>query len=323
VGAHPNERQRAHQKKRQHIERELRSWLRNHCDVISVDEALHLGATMELIRHKVATGQWARMHRGVYRDTAVPQTPGQDLRGAWLALRGAGIVSHTSAGWLWGLLPEPPPKPELSIQTSNGRRLKGVTFHHFADLDWAQAVTRQHVLVTNPLRTIVDMAGSPLLSSSQLTDAIDTALSKRLVTIPAITAELDRLARRGRPGVGKLRSHLANRGFIGAPEASVLESKMGRIIIATRLPLPRVELTVGENGEYRLDFAWPEIKLAVEVDGYIFHSSVEHKQRDDTRRNRLQQAGWTVLVYNWRETCNEPARLASEIITTYHNLCAA
>ncbi len=296
--------------------------MRDHFSVISLDEAFALGATKEIIRYKVDSGEWERLHRGVYRDTAAPQTPEQALRAAWLALQGAGVVSHASAGWLWRLLPESPARPELSIQTSNGRRLHGVTLHRFADLDWAQAVTRAGILVTNPLRTIVDMAGSPTLSPTDLTDAIDVALSKRLVTVAGLTAELDRLARRGRPGVGKLRWHLVDRGFIGAPEPSVLESKMGRIIIAAHLPLPVVEYKVGEDGEYRLDFAWPAILLAVEVDGYIFHFTPAQLQRDHTRRNQLQRAGWTVLVYTWKDVCNEPSRMVSEISATYRALSA-
>lgn len=325
TNAHTNPHTNPHQNARRRLERDLRRWLRGHFSVISLDEAFRLGATMDVVRYKLDSAEWERMHRGVYRDTAAPQAPEQNLRGAWLALRGAAVASHASAAWLWQLTPAPPDRPELSIQTSTGRRLRGVTIHHFADLDWAAAVSRMGILVTNPLRTIVDLAGSPALTSAQLTDAVDVALAKRLVTIPGLMAELDRLSRRGRPGVGRLRWHLHDRGFIGAPAPSVLESRLGRIIVATRLPLPRVELkvTVGQEGDYRLDVAWPEIKLAVEVDGYIFHSSVEHKQRDDTRRNRLQQAGWTVLVYNWREASNEPARLVREITTTYNNLCAA
>jgi hypothetical protein len=304
---------------RQEVERALRRWLRAHHSVIGRYEARRVGASEDVIDAKLTVGEWARMYTAVYRDTAAPETPYQVLRAASVATR-VGVVSHASAAWLWGLLPNFPTRPELTVRSMPGevRRPNGLTIHRSADLDPSQAVLREGMLVTNPLRTIVDLAGSRSLSPSDLTDAIDAVLGKRLVTVAALTAELDRLARSGRPGIARLRWHLLDRGFIGAPEPSVLESKMGRIIVAAHLPLPMVEYKVGEDGEYRLDFAWPAILLAVEVDGYIFHFTPAHLQRDHTRRNQLQQAGWTVLVYTWKEVCNEPSRVAREISATYH-----
>ncbi|MDQ6613976.1 MAG: hypothetical protein M3083_04330 [Actinomycetota bacterium] len=302
------------------LEGELRQWFSQHHGVIARYEALRIGASQDLIRFKLSNGEWARMLCGVYRHTAVPQTPYQDLRCAWVATRGLGVVSHRSAGWLWGLLPSPPVPPELTVRPGAGgaRRPQGLTIHRSRDLDVARTVNRQGVLVTNPLRTIVDLAGS--LPPTLLTDAVDVALATRLVTIAALTAELGRLAGRGRPGVGKLRGHLLDRGLIGAPEPSVLEAKMGRIIILTRLPLPTVELHVGKDGEYRLDFAWADILFSIEVDGYAWHFTPGQQQRDHRRRNRLQEAGWTIRVYTWRDVCREPARVGREVIATYTRL---
>jgi hypothetical protein len=305
------------------LEAELREWLRNHHGVISWHEAQRLGASEKLIRVKLATGEWARMHHGVYRNTAVPQTPYQAIRGAFVATRGAGVVSHRSAGWMWHLLPTPPSPPELTVPAAPGqaRRPQGITIHRLADLDPTRAVSRHSVLVTNPLRTVVDLATS--LPPAELTAAIDTAVATRLLTIKGLTAELDRLSRPGRCGVGLLRWHLHDRGFLGAPEASVLEAKTIRLIASAGLPLPMCELHVGEDGEYRLDFAWPDIMLSVEVDGYVWHFTPEHQQRDLARRNRLQDAGWTLRVYTWRDVCHEPARVATQVVATHRRLTQA
>ncbi len=123
--------------------------------------------------------------------------------------------------------------------------------------------------------------------------------------------------------MGVLRHHLLDRGFIGTPPASVLEAKARRLILTLNLPVPAVELVVGDHGEYRLDIAWREIHLAIEVDGYVWHFSPAHLQRDANRRNRLQQAGWTVLVYTWRDVTAEPARMAREITAAYRRAAAA
>ena len=273
-----------------------------------------------MIRSKVASGDWVRLYPGVYRDASFPRTGYQDLRAACVATRVA-VASHISAGWLWGLFPVAPTPPELSVRPGTGAsRLRGVTIHRANNLGFDEVSLWKGIPTTKPLRTIVDLAGTA--TPAELAVAIDTALATKLVTVAGITAELERLRRRGRHGVGPLERHLRDRGFIGAPTPSVLESKMQRIIVLTRLPLPAVELTAGENGQYRLDFAWLSIMLCVEVDGYVWHSSPEQKQRDDARRNRLQRDGWTVIVYNWRDVFHEPGRLQSEITDTYHQLVA-
>ena len=50
----------------------------------------------------------------------------------------------------------------------------------------------------------------------------------------------------------------------------------------------------------RIDFAWPDCRLAIEVDGRAFHSSDEAFERDRERRNDLEVAGWMVLNVTWK-----------------------
>jgi very-short-patch-repair endonuclease len=97
----------------------------------------------------------------------------------------------------------------------------------------------------------------------------------------------------------------------------VLESQMQRLFHNHHLPMPAAEVRHGPHGEYRLDFAYADRQLAIEVDGYVWHFSPEHLQRDHTRRNQLQAAGWRVLVYTWRDVTQDPKRVASEIAAAY------
>jgi hypothetical protein len=138
-----------------------------------------------------------------------------------------------------------------------------------ADLDVTQTTTRRTIPVTNPLRTLVDLAATA--TPQTLTAAVDAALATRLVTVAGLSAELERLARRGRPGIEAFRRHLLERGFVGAPAPSVLESKMCRLLAMLNLPSPKIEFGTDADGAYRLDFAWPDVWLAIEVDGYLYH----------------------------------------------------
>jgi hypothetical protein len=305
---------------RRQAEIELRRWLRQYHGVIGRDEALRLGATTPMIRTKLGRGEWAPMHRGVYRDSATPTGARQDLRAAYVATGGRGLASHASAAWMWCLLRQPPDVLEISVSTSapGGHNFRGIRIHRSLDLSVAAAGQRDGIPVTNPLRTLVDLAATAL--PEQLTEAVDSALARRLVTISGLEAEMARLSRPGRPGVTVLRGHLLTRGFVGAPEPSVLEARMRRIVVATGLPLPDIERRAGPEGEYRLDLSWPAVLFAVEVDGYVWHFTPEHKARDEARRNQLQQLGWTLLVYSWRDVVREPGRVAREITATHRRL---
>lgn len=81
---------------------------------------------------------------------------------------------------------------------------------------------------------------------------------------------------------------------------SVLLTRMSRLLRRHRLPQPEAEYEV-LGGRYRVDFAWPEARLAVEVDGYATHSSVHAFQENRARQNDLVAAGWTVLRFTWAD----------------------
>jgi very-short-patch-repair endonuclease len=88
---------------------------------------------------------------------------------------------------------------------------------------------------------------------------------------------------------------------------------MLRVLVEHDLPRPAIEFVAGPRGEYRLDFAYPAVKLAIEVDGYIWHFTPEQQHRDHERRRRLFADGWTVLVFTWTDVTQRPQRVAAEI----------
>lgn len=56
------------------------------------------------------------------------------------------------------------------------------------------------------------------------------------------------------------------------------------------------------------------------MDGYAYHFNPDQMGYDARRRNALQAAGWSVLVYTWRHVTHEPLRVAAEITTAYRRL---
>ena len=73
------------------------------------------------------------------------------------------------------------------------------------------------------------------------------------------------------------------------------------------------------GGPVRLDAAWPEVKLAVELDGAAFHGSREARERDLRRDAALAALGWVVLRFSYRRLMREPDACRAEILAAYRN----
>jgi hypothetical protein len=144
--------------------------------------------------------------------------------------------------------------------------------------------------------------------------AVDQALSSRLVSGQAISAELERRAFPGRRGVRPLREILTGRGVIGAPRASVLERRVARLLSQWGIPVSDCEVKAGPDSRYRLDFMLIE-PVAMEVDGYTYHWSPEAAASDNARRNALRLEGLTLLVYSWIDIRAAQRRMYRELTT--------
>ncbi len=73
----------------------------------------------------------------------------------------------------------------------------------------------------------------------------------------------------------------------------------------------------------RIDFAWPDCQLALEVDGKAFHTSDAAFERDRDRRNDLQLGGWTVVHATWKSLTDDPGAVAGMVQATLKRLRAS
>jgi len=63
-----------------------------------------------------------------------------------------------------------------------------------------------------------------------------------------------------------------------------------------------------------LDFAYPDEKLAIEVDSVRWHSGLRAIRWDNERQNLLVALGWRVLRFEWNDVINKPAMVAAQIL---------
>lgn len=85
-------------------------------------------------------------------------------------------------------------------------------------------------------------------------------------------------------------------------QESALERHLAWSIRTTGLPNPEREYRFHPVRRWRLDFAWPAVMLAVEVEGGIYrgggHTHVKDLKRDMEKSNALALAGWRLLRFH-------------------------
>jgi very-short-patch-repair endonuclease len=63
---------------------------------------------------------------------------------------------------------------------------------------------------------------------------------------------------------------------------------------------------------YTVDFAFPDVKLAIEADGFAYHSG-NRREHDHKRDANLRSAGWTVKRFQGTTIYHEASNCASTI----------
>jgi hypothetical protein len=96
----------------------------------------------------------------------------------------------------------------------------------------------------------------------------------------------------GRRGIVAVRELIA----LADPLAeSPMESEARLAMIDGGLPMLQYEIVDGNRELRRVDFAWPEQRIAVEYDGVDWHSDPDAMRRDRRRRAALEDIGWVVI----------------------------
>jgi hypothetical protein len=102
----------------------------------------------------------------------------------------------------------------------------------------------------------------------------------------------------GLPGTSELSKAL---DLTDTRSESPLESaaRVGFALLGLPAPLPQFPVVAG-NRSFRVDFAWPDQRLVVEVDGESKYSPEEYR-RERWRQREIESAGWTVLRLVWAD----------------------
>jgi len=161
-------------------------------------QARRCGYSRSLLSHHAGTGEFIRVHRGVYRFRDYPSHPRGEVIAAWLA---AGpdttAVSHESALELLGLSDLVPSSIHITVPRSRRGYAPppGVTLHTTTrPLGKSEITVREGMRLTAPTRSIVDAAEAGV-APEQIRRAAAEAIQRGLSTRRDLIA-----AARGRGG---------------------------------------------------------------------------------------------------------------------------
>ena len=192
--------------------------------------------------------------------------------------------------------------PRIDVITQRRDAPSGFALHRWR-VPCEHVIEREGVRVTSPALTSV------MLSRTHGGSAIDEALRSRLVTIHDLREAFEAIPTR--PG-NQVRAAL------------LADSKDSPWSAAERLAHChlrsagiggwRANLAVFlDGGNYYLDIAFRRERLALEIDGFVHHSSREMFESDRVRQNQLMLAGWTVLRYTWATLEHHPEVFVREV----------
>jgi hypothetical protein len=289
--------------------REVNNRFQAQHSVATATQLKALGVSRAVTRARLAAGEYVEIGNGAIALAGAPRTPAQQLMAACLIAGPAAVASHQSAAWLWGFLPAPD-RHAITVPRNVFARVAGVEVHHLTDRP-VHVLSRRGITCTDPIRTLIDLAA--VVDSGDLDNAVDGALASGLLTVDSIEAQIAVLGRRGRSGTGKMREALARRGLNGAPNPSVLESRVLRLLRQGGLTPLACEVSVVQDGRYRIDVQLTPTVM-METDGYAYHFSPEQKADDERRRNRLRLKGLFILVYTWRDVVYDGRRVLAEVV---------
>jgi len=261
-------------------------------EAFTAAQAVEAGASYSQLSESVARQRYDRPWRGIYLSR------GSSWKERLVAAGTAsdGVVSHRTAGrlhGLWGL--ESHDGIELTVPPDRRFSRRGMVVHQ-SPLDEADLTTVDGISgVTTLARTIIDLAA--VLHGDAYAIAFESAWCLAPGLLEEIERRLEQIGSVGRHGMKRLRALMADARRRERPLESPLEVRFWRRLQAWGMPLPLtgVEVDDGGGNRYRLDFFYPEQKLAIETDGFTWHGSRDRWAADCRKQTRAAAAGYRLM----------------------------
>jgi hypothetical protein len=145
-------------------------------------------------------------------------------------------------------------------------------------------------LATTPAWTAVEVART--LPRPRALATLDAALHVEACSLAELDAAVQE--QKGRRGIVAVRELLAHAD--GRAE-SPMESEMRLVFIDWGVPAAELQYEIVDRTgrTWRVDFAWPDAKVAAEYDSVEWHANADAFRHDRIKTARLQECGWVSI----------------------------
>lgn len=277
-------------------------------------EAVDAGISRHALARRVQHGMLDRPAPGLYRIAGSASTWEQRAAHAVELAGPDASLSHRTAALLWILDGFDRAPMEVLVRHGTSRkRWPGVRVHESRSLAECDLTTRRGLPVTNPVRTILDLA--TVAHPFRVEQAMEDGLRRDLFTTQQLAQRYTQIVRRGWKGGASLRQMIEFRLGERVPTGSAFELKVLKLLLAHGLPEPvrQHPVTLAADLTVYLDLAWPRRQVALECDGIWDHGTNRQLPWDADRQNQVQLLGWLVLRTCWRFLHDHPLDLVSMV----------
>ncbi len=276
--------------------------------IVTRRQALGAACSRNEIDRLLKQGLLVAQHRGVLRDPAAPCTTEQRAMAAVLAGGDGAFASHRMAVALRGMRNYRCDLAEITTVRTIERG--GLRAHKTRSV--IEPTKLRGIPTSSPARTLVDCTS--VLSTPTVARFAETWLSTAVVSFEDLDAEM-RLWR-NHIGVAALRRILDGRDLGRSEPDSPAEGDLARLLIRHGFPAPTLHhvVTIGAGLTFELDWSYPDISVAFELDGYGIHlRSLDAFEHDRFRGNELTIEGWHVLQFSKRQLTRSPKTVLSQV----------
>ncbi|WP_214369192.1 type IV toxin-antitoxin system AbiEi family antitoxin domain-containing protein [Pseudonocardia sp. H11422] len=268
--------------------------------LLSLAQAVGCGISRSTVQRRARSGEWERLLPRVFLVGGHPFTDAVRIRATWMwAGEHAAVSGPAAAGW-HTMLAAAPARIDVTVprrccpQAPRGVRLRR------RDLSPTDLVGLRGLWLTDGPLTALETA----IAVPDGSVFLDRALQKHVSFERVYQAYCRSLGARGSARMNVLLTAAADRA----------NSAAERLMIGL-LRTAGITGWVHNHpfGPYKIDFAFPAIRLAIEVDGWAWHMDVERFRADRHKQNAIVRDGWDPLRFTWHDLKNRPDYVIAEV----------
>lgn len=223
------------------------------------------------------------------------------------------VLSHWSAGEVHNMVDPRPGPVHVTVPGSGRGGVAGLVVHRSRNLRLGDVVTVRGLRVTSPERTVLDVSGR---STDEAVRRIirEGEFQGVLGTGAVRDAVAGRTGHRGLARVRRVDPATAEAGLRQTP----LEDALEPLLVEIAVPGLACQHPVrgGSGAQFRADFAYPAVRLAIEADGRSAHERASAFETDRAREADLGAAGWQTLRFTRLQIHNAPSAVQRAVADT-------